>query len=363
MTDITMSEGGELADPKLRLIALRVGKILQLAAEKAVAHQAEPDRYPSDHARASLERIFFARLRELPATKQRNAVAMVMPSVKAGMVARTSAWGDLSSVDLTSKVPIEEQARTLPFPPELTFPMSFLKSFPSLHGGVVDAHPLRTLPQGAPGDRPVTPARTLEFRVHRLSCIDETGGVLEDFCGTDTIFLSGAAIGATGATALLPELRIGAFDAGCVKEFTPPRPFCAFDLREGADWPKAYFVTLVLSDLEMGNLAGFQKKLVEKAGEEVTSAVFAATGLSLGARGGVMGGIIGAMTGWVAGWIFGDPGSWWNQDAFPPKTIALEIPSRSHAFPGGRQESAPSLTQLRGRDGEYAVEFDWRMAP
>jgi hypothetical protein len=363
MTDITVSESVELADPKLRSIALRVGKTLHLAAEKAVAHHADPDRYPSDRDRDSLERIFLARLRELPAAKQRKVVATVMPSVKAGIVARTSAWGDLSSVDLTSSVPIEEQSRTLPFPPELTFPLSFLKSFPTLHGGVVALQNPQTLPQAAAGSPPESPARALEFRIHRLSCIDETGGALEDFCGTDTIFLSGAAIGATGATASLPELRIGAFDAGCVKEFIPPRPFCTFDLRQGADWPKAYFVTLVLSDLEMGNLAGFQKMLVQKSGEEVTSAIFAATGLSLGARGGLMGGIIGAMAAWVAGWIFNQPGSWWNQDVFPPKTISLEIPSRTHAFPGGRQESPLSVARLRGRDGEYAVAFDWRLAP
>lgn len=363
MTDITISESVELTDQVLHTIALRVGKTLHLAAEKAVAHQADPKRYPSEEGRDSLERIFLARLREFPAAQQRKVFRGAMPSVKAGIEARTSAFGDLSTVALASAVPVEEQVRTLTFPPELNLSGARLKSFPAVHGSVMRVTPPRTLAGAASGGPPVSSARTLEFRIHRLSCIDETGGVIEEWCGTDTIFLSGVATGATGATAQLPEMRVGAFDRGCVKEFTPPWPFCVFDLHEGVDWPKAYFMTLVLSDLEMGNLAGFQKRIVQKAGEEVASAIFAATGLSLEARGGIMGGIVGAMTGWVAGWIFSDPGSWWNRDVFPPKILSLEIPSRSPAFPGGTPASPLFQARIRGRDGEYALAYDWRLAP
>ena len=363
MTDITISESVELTDQVLHTIALRVGKTLLLAAEKAVAHQADPKHYPSDESRDSLERIFLARLREFPAAQQRKVLRGAMPAVKAGIVARTSAYGDLNTVELASAVPVEEQVRTLTFPPGLTLSGSRLKSFPAVHGNVMHVTPPRTLAGAAAGGPPVSSSRILEFRIHRLSCIDETGGVMEEWCGTDTIFLSGVATGATGATAQIPEMRIGAFDAGCVKEFTPPLPFCVFDLRDGSDWPKAFFVTLVLSDLEMGELAGFQKRIVQKAGDEVTSAIFAATGLSLEARGGILGGIVGAMTGWVAGWIFSDPGSWWNRDVFPPKTLSLEIPSRSAAFPGGTPASPLFQARMRGRDGEYALAYDWRLAP
>jgi hypothetical protein len=100
MPEITTYEVTELADPKLRELAMRVVNELRLAAEKAVAHSEEPNTYPMPPDPNSAEHIFLDRFRELrPETKQ-AAAAKSMPFVKASEAVRATSYGDLAKVSL-----------------------------------------------------------------------------------------------------------------------------------------------------------------------------------------------------------------------------------------------------------------------
>jgi hypothetical protein len=126
MAEITMYEVTELADPKLRELAMQVVNELRLAAEKAVAHSEDPKAYPMPQDPNSAEQIFLDRFRELrPETKQ-AAVAKSMPFVKASEAVRARRYGDLAKVNLRSATPVAAQVKALPFPEHLKFPTSNL---------------------------------------------------------------------------------------------------------------------------------------------------------------------------------------------------------------------------------------------
>src|SRR3989442_97404 len=136
MADITTSEVTDIDDPKLRAIAKRVVKVARIAAEKAVAHQADPGHYPITSATDSLQQIFLSRFKELPPVKQQAAVVRVMALVKASEATRIAAYGDLAKVNLQSAASVSAQVNDLAFPPTLKFPASHLNSLIQIQGGV-----------------------------------------------------------------------------------------------------------------------------------------------------------------------------------------------------------------------------------
>ena len=237
--EIQIGEVGELTDPWARKIARRVVKEMELAIEKAVANEADPAAYPLPKQADAVERVLQSRLRRLTPEQRRLAVSRVMPRVRAGADQRQRAYGDLARVDLRAASSVAQQVAALPLPADLAASKAVLTRLEETSGRIgVAAAPAPALP-------------TLELRLHRVRCVDETGGGRFGELGSDEISLGATTVDESGDTEKVSEQKIGGFDDGDVKTFAPPRRLTTFDLREGTAFPKAYFATLVLAEEDL----------------------------------------------------------------------------------------------------------------
>ncbi|MFO1434365.1 MAG: hypothetical protein U1F76_30505 [Candidatus Competibacteraceae bacterium] len=347
MSDITMSDFTDLADRKVREVAKRVLHTVLIASEKAVASQAEPSAYPMPTDPKGLEKIFLDRFNSLDADKRQAATIRVMRLVKAPAAERKRYFDDLSAVDLRSPHPVVEQVKALPFPQRLKFPLTHLQNLP-LHGGILSA-----------GLVPMQTTNKLEFRIHKVRCIDETN---PEWFGDDEIALGGTTVDESGDTNKVSEFTVrNDFDDGEQQVYSPPKQFTWFNLREGTKWPKSYFVTLVLAEKDMGGLADYLNNLLDAVKGYVIEALTAALGAAIGASGGPVGAIIGGVVGWVVAKAIEWLKEWWGDDIFEPRTVSVSIPSRAHRWPGGRTDSLERVVRFMGYGGTYDVTYDWRL--
>lgn len=355
--EITMAEITDLADPKLRGIAMRIVKEMELAVQKTVAHKAEPANFPLPQDPNSVEQIVQSRFQKLHPAQQQLAVAKILPLVKANNAIRSKAFGNLAHVDLRSAIPVAKQAADLPFPEELKMSLATLQKIADVHGQVVQTNP------GGVVVQPTTDK--LELRIHKVRCVDETGKDFNPFGdepGSDEISLGGTTVDESGDTEKVVEFKVGDFDDGDVKNFSPPRRFTSFDLREGTDFPKSYFVTFVLAEKDFGDgLGDFLNRLLEQVKQKVIAALAAVVGGTIGASGGPIGAAIGTVVGFVVGKVFEFFKSVFADDIFPPKTVSVAIPSLAHRFAGGQTDSLDVTTRFVGHDGTYDITYDWRM--
>ena len=354
MADITMSEVTDLADPKIKAIAKRVLRTLQLEAEKAVAHHAEPANFPLASDPDSAERLFLSRFNELDQTKRQAAVVKVMASVKAPTAERRLFYGDLAAVNLRLATTVEQQVRTLALPAELKFPVSHLSALTQLHGQILVLHPIAALPVN--GGYPPGYHGQLGASDPKVRCADETN---PEFAGDDEIALGGLTVDETGDTKKVSQFMVGnSFDDGEQKVYSPPKRFTYFNLNEGGTkFPKSYFVTLALAEKDMGGFADFLNKLWDKVKEKILPMITAAVGGAIGSVVPGLGTIVGAAVGWALGqlvaWLIG----LFGDDVFKPFTVSVNIhpsaPAGRAARPTARRESSPT------RDtAAYQLTFD-----
>jgi hypothetical protein len=338
-----VNESSELADPALRKIAMRVVKELELAAEKVVANKAEPTNFPMPKDLNSMERILQSRFQKLKPEQQDIAVKRFMPRLKASSAIRTKSFQDLAQVDLRSVTPVAEQAAALPFPEKLKLSAAALQSIVK-----ADIQPAAAVSQ-------VTDK--LEFRILRVKCIDETGidfNPFGDEPGSDEISLGGSSVDESGNVSKITQFKVGSFDDGDVKNFSPPRRFTMFNLREGTAFPKSYFVTLALAEVDQGGFADFLNKVLDKVKDEVKTALIAA-GFAIGSSGGPVGALIGAVVGFAVDKLFELLKSVFQDDIFAPRTVSVKVPSLSHRFAGGKTDSGDKIIRFTGHNGTYDV--------
>ncbi|HEX2037083.1 MAG TPA: hypothetical protein VHS99_23125 [Chloroflexota bacterium] len=360
LTEIDPSD--EIENPKLRRLVMRVALTTRLAAEKAIAHLAEPSTYPLPDDPKSLEGIFFARFRQYRPEQRQLAIAKFLPRVKAAETERVKVYGDLTRVSLRQPTPVATQARALPLPADVRFTSGELRQVvlgrpifsPALAAAVA------SLGERSEEPPPSRPERDkLQLRLHRVRCVEETGNwFVEVFGGADEIDLGGVAVDETGDTRRITPFRVGEFEEGDVRRYEPPRQFVRFNLREGGqDWPKDYYITLVLAEVDFGGVGEFIGDLYEKVKTEVEAALSAA-GAAFGPIGAAVAWVIGKVIGWILE-ALGD-------EVFPPRTVHARIGSLTSRFRDGRVLSdgsavSPTNTiKFIGHEGEYRLEYSWR---
>lgn len=355
MDEITTSQVTEIEEPKVRDVAMRVVNTLRLAAEKAVAHHAEPAKYPIASETDSLEQIFLARFQALRPEKQQVAVTKVMPLVNASGEERIKVYGDLAKIDLHSAISVQTQVNALPFPDALKFPISRLVS------------PINVPKQVffSAGSKLTAPQATdlLQLRIHKVQCIAET----TPKGGEDKIYLAGTTVDAIGTSRKVSQFHVGDFnddqdDKKLVVTYSPPKVFAEFDLRPGDKWPKTYFATLVLAEKDNGGLPDFINTLFEKVKSEVISAIATAIGAGIGELGGPIGAAIGAAVGFILGELFKLFKEAWEDDIFKPFTVKMKVQSPGDLWNGNKTESGLGWINWKGHGGEYKLWFDWHIS-
>jgi hypothetical protein len=351
MAEITMSEVTELTDPKIRKIALRIAKEAELAIEKVAANHTQAAKFPIASNAESFETTLKTRFETLPQSTKQAASIKAVARVQTPPVVRTRHFGDLAGVDLSSDTSIDEQVKAIALPAPLKFSATELSAFTKRQDGT----PAASVAEAA---QPTT--NKLELRIHKVKCVDETNGFLGSEAGDDEIDLAGSTVDETGDVKKVAAFRVGSnFDDGEQKSYSPPKRFTTFSLTEGNAFPKSYFVTLVLSEADMGGLPAFMDKLVGLVKEKVKASLIAA-GVAIGSSGGPVGALIGAAVGFIVDRIFALLAQIWNDDIFTPRTLRVNIPSLSARW-GGKTDSPEGTLTYSGHGGTYQLTYDWRL--
>ena len=253
---------------------------------------------------------------------------------------------DLTGLDLHADRSVLDAVSALPVPAALRLTRADLDTHRTLHG-----------PGGL---MPLQPSTKLALRIHKVRCDDETN---PEWPGDDEIALGGSTVDETGDAKKVAEFMVGdSFDDGESKAYNPPRTFTAFDLTEGAVWPKSYFVTLVLAEKDMGGLAGFLDQLLALVKAKVIEAIAGAIGGAIGSIAGPLGGLLGAAVGWVVSKIFEWLSAWWSDDVFAPVVASVSLPSAEATFSNGSKDGPQKTAVFKGFGGRYTVTYDWLLS-
>ena len=103
-------------DPKLNALANRAAKMLELAFQKAAAHDDRASKYPLPADTNSAEAQAYRLLKDLPLIRRRALKKQLMEGVEASASQRQQKFGDLANVDLKSRTSVMDQVRNLPVP-------------------------------------------------------------------------------------------------------------------------------------------------------------------------------------------------------------------------------------------------------
>jgi hypothetical protein len=103
-------------DPKLKALANRAAKMLELAFQKAAAHDDRASKYPLPADTNSAEAQAYRLLKDLPLVRRRAMKKLLMEGVEASASQRQQKFGDLANVDLKSRTSVMDQVRSLPVP-------------------------------------------------------------------------------------------------------------------------------------------------------------------------------------------------------------------------------------------------------
>ncbi|MFI6439654.1 hypothetical protein [Streptomyces sp. NPDC050759] len=350
MTDNTDSVVTGIANAKVLAVAERVVREFQLAAEKVAAHHNEPAKYPMPGGSTAMEHLMASRFKALPEGTRKKAADRVVTDLK-NAPGRAKKLDDLAKVDLRSTTTVEAQVKKLPFPAKLRFPADELRKAASVAetsvAGVAESADAENAAAAA------VPLRQLELRLHRVKCLEETNELFKDEIG-----LGGTAIDESGDVEKISPFKVRSFHTGGVQTYTPPRRLVRFSLIEGpVKFPKSYFVTLVLAELDQGGFSDFVNRLYVKVRDAVAEALGDAVGAVLPVP---INELIRKVVIFVVGKVFDLFKVIWQDDIFRPVTVETTVRSLTSRW-AGRADSPERVVTFTGHGGEYQLVYDWRM--
>lgn len=208
-------------------------------------------------------------------------------------------------------------------------------------------------------------ATKLSLRVHRVKCVDETGGRFAERVGNDEIYLGGfAVVNQNGDTTKINPVSIYPhFDDGDVKVFNPPMTFTTISINNAGSWPKTFAVGLILIEKDQGGMVEavkkitdfFQNKLKEKLAQPQVSGVAPLVGGALLKQAIVV--IAPVVLNYVKRLII----SAFNDEIFTHNTVLVDLNSATHNW-SGSSNSAEKTVEFRDHSGIYQLTYDWMLS-
>lgn len=347
MSDNTDSVVTGIPSAKVLAVAERVVREFQLAAEKVAAHHSEPAKYPMPAGSTAMEHLMASRFKALPEGTRKKAADRVVADLK-NAPGRAKKLDDLAKVDLRSTTTVEAQVKKLPFPAKLRFPADELrKAAPVAEASGAESVEAENAAVAA------VPLRQLELRLHQVKCLEETNEFFKDEIG-----LGGTAIDESGDVEKISTFKVRSFHTDGVQTYTPPRRLVRFSLTEGpVKFPKSYFVTLVLAELDQGGFSDFVSRLYEKVRDAVAAALASAIVGPLPAPIAIL---IRDFVVTVIKRVFDMLKTIWQDDIFQPFTVETTIRSLTSRW-AGRTDSTERVVTFTGHGGRYQLVYDWRM--
>jgi hypothetical protein len=212
------------------------------------------------------------------------------------------------------------------------------------------------------GPRPPNAPTKLTLRMQRLVCVDETNAVWPwGERGQDEIHIGGAVLDTDQTTSAIPDFDCGKYDDSTRRDFQPFKELATVSLANKT-FPRAYFASFVLVEVDNGGMQGVVKEIVDKLASEAKTHLSAwLAGLAAGgAIGGPVGAVIGLVVAWLVDKLVAKIASWWGDDPFTPATIMATFPNAGADF-NGKRTMPSEVVRFRG-PGEYAMRYDWKLS-
>ncbi len=207
-------------------------------------------------------------------------------------------------------------------------------------------------------------ATKLSLRVHKVKCVDETGGWFAEKIGNDEIYLGGfAVINQKGDTVKINPVSIYAdFDDGDVKVFNPPKVFHTINMGSGSG-AKTFAVGLVLVERDAGGMVDAVTKITEFAQSKIKEklAQQAGSGVAPLLSAALLKQALAFAAPFVIDFVKKKIISAFNDEIFTPSLASVDIPSPNFTW-GGSTNSAEKTVEFRDHDGTYQLTYDWELS-
>jgi hypothetical protein len=335
-------------EPDLVSIVLPIYRKWEAAALRVAANHGDPVRFALPAGPDTPEAILAPRFNQI--IKARPAVAQAASAIATDKLALLRVQRNLGRVinlDLSSNRSVDDLELAAAPPPANREAVLRL----------IDRHYAQLGMQRTTSGA-VSPQERVRLELIRMVCIDETNGFLGSEAGDDEISLSVATIDESGNTDKVDPFKVGDFSDGDRKEFSPPKRLFTMGVGGGTSYPKHYFATMFLFEVDQGDLDETFEKIFRKFADEVAAKVGSLLGTAVGGViGGPLGAAAGALIGWLVGWLMGKLVSAlikaWEDDPFEPRQLEFIIPNAT-----ARLIEPSAVFHFRG-PGEYAVRYRW----
>ncbi len=357
MAQLKIVDTATMRSPELDALAADFIDEIRFASGKAMAHLADPRRFPLPSEATALERIL---VDAAQASGEADRLAQLKSAGARFAADPLAAVGRrrpdvFTAVDLRSNVAVLDQLAAHRSP-----------SQPGASGHHV-------LSGSVP--RPTSePHSTLTWHLNHVKCVEETGATA---IGSDHLYIGGTTIDPFGnaVSGGVHDLT-GGWDTGNTQSFDTV--LAVNNLSLGVGWPRTYYYVCAISVRGSDKLYEFLDKVVKYARDYAVKYASAAAGAwvglqvgaAVGSLGGPIGAAAGAIVGAVVGYLVGAALSkLWNEISgyfkgetklFGSITIQVDIKEQDDPF-SGDVAYFPTLTWT-GFGGEYQLKLDARLA-
>lgn len=231
-------------------------------------------------------------------------------------------------------------------------------------------HPIPNLTK--PTLKPTKTIKSVQLKLHRVKCVDETGEAWTERLGSDEINMGGITIDDKNVQATIGEFEVyHDFDDSDVKTYDPPKvlaTFVNFDLT----YPKTFLALISIAEKDSNGFSKFIADLYEAIKKELTSiitglskaagvAIAAKVGEALGSLAGPIGTVLGAIIAAILGEIIVWLSSILKDDVFTPQLTLTCIESKDLVSDSGVLKSPVASLTYYEHNGEYQADVSWEV--
>lgn len=337
-------------DTKLDWIKDRLKKTVDMALERVIAHNENPEYYPLPADPKSLERALHKLFEALPRKNKKDTIERVNKTLKAGRDARTRIYGDLVDINFRSTAPVVQQVKTKPVPANLKLTQA----------DITEVRSRLKLPPVVKSQKPLkpTPAQAVEaielgFEIVSLTCITPND------IRKDEVNIAGVGIDNLGEETQVAPFFVGDFKKGETLALGGQGKIVNFKLAVG-EFPKTFFAAIFLIEKDWLRNSDFVNGLIVLfAAVSAALAALSLTLLIVGLAGGpITAALLGAVIG--ASVIFGLARSvvqrMTDDISFPNgDTLVLDAPvAPGTTFDRDALDLAPGVSR-----GQYQAAIRW----
>jgi hypothetical protein len=199
----------------------------------------------------------------------------------------------------------------------------------------------------------------ITLRIHKVKCVDETGGRFQERFGNDEISLGGFGVDANlTPTKVAPFDVYAHFDDGETKNYSPPLRFVTLDLTGQSEWPKSCGVGFLLFERDNGGRDGATDKVFAEVSKKLEEEK-ATRGMRFAAIPWAV--IATKVWEYIEPWVKQKLRKAIDDDMFPLRIVEVTIPSPDFSWDGSNTSSI-STVDFRDHSGIYELTYDWELA-